>query len=444
MTHSLRSELPSPDAVPPGEDGDATTEPLRIAREQATVDLAALQTLALPELRQWAEQAGISVVPNLTRGELLHAILSHRLSDQSLGWAEGVLAILPEGYGFLRCARDHFEPGPQDVYVSPSQIRHLNLKPGHLIAGPVRPPRRGEKFFALLHVDRIDEGPVADLRGRIPFAARTPILPTGRLCLVHPGCSDLLAAMQELSPWGMGQRVLVHTPPGCGKTALLTDLALALRHNHRELRIVLCLLDERPEEATGIQRCLAHDPGTTTLISTFDQPTTRHLDLAELALARCQRMVESGHDVVLLLDSLTHLTRARHLEMPFSGRLLCPGLDAGALLLPKKLFGAARRCEEGGSLTVIATVATHTGSRIDEVIAESFANRGNAEVVLDHELVALRDQIPLDVAGTGTRREDQLLAQEQGQALQLWRTELLRLPKTARGAAWGPHLRVML
>ncbi|MFM1873783.1 MAG: hypothetical protein RL398_3205 [Planctomycetota bacterium] len=430
MTEPLPHELLSDEdagAEWSGEGRDRLT-----ARAQAAADLNELQRLSAVELLGLAQAQAIEVLPNLDRAELLHAILAHRLAKHGLGWTEGVLETLADGFGFLRSQRDDFEPGIHDVYVSPSQIRRLNLKPGHLIAGPVRPPRRGEKFFALLHVDSIDGGDVASLRTRVPFAARTPILPTERLHLDRMGAGALLRAIDLLTPWGKGQRVMVAAPPGSGRTRLLTDAAAALLANHDELRVVLCLLDERPEEMTAIRRRFAGDDRATVLASTFDQPPSRHVALAEMALARCQRMVEAGRDVVLLLDSLTALTRAYHLELGFSGRLLCPGLDAAAIVRPKKLFGAARKCEEGGSLTILATALTGTGSRIDEAIAEEFCNRGNADVAFDAELVQRHADLPLDALRTATRREDLLLDRAQIGALQRLRERLGNLSASAR------------
>ena len=429
-----RDLMPEGDHLVVGEEMSAEARQQLAAQAQAAADLVSMQSHSAAELLAMARSEGIVVLPNLDHGELLHAILSHRLGRHGLGWGEGVLEVLPDGFGFLRSPRHDFEPGPHDVYVSPSQIRRLNLKPGHLLAGPVRPPRRGEKFFALLHVDRIDDGDVAALRLRVPFAARTPLLPTERLRLDHPGASADLRAIDLLSPWGKGQRVLIAAPPGSGRTRVLTRTAAALVENHPEVRVLLCLLDERPEEMTEIRRTLGTHERAWVVASTFDQVPARHVAIAELCLLRAQRMVEAGHDVVLVLDSLTALTRAYHLEQAFSGRLLCPGLDASAVQRPKKLFGAARKCEEGGSLTILATALVETGSRIDEAIFEEFHNRGNAEVAFDSDLADLHADLPLDVVHTTTRREDLLLAPAQIAALQRLRAELAELPATARAA----------
>lgn len=429
--------MPNPgnhgDADPPPQDELPAADRLRlVADAQARgSDLGRLQAHTAAELLELARTDGIEVLPNLDKGELLFTILEHRFQRSGLGWAEGVLEVLPDGFGFLRSVRNDYEPGPDDVYVSPSQVRHLNLKPGHQLAGPVRPPKRGEKYFALLQVEHINGGDVASLRTRVPFAARTPILPHTRLRLDHPAASLDLRALDLLAPWGKGQRVLVATPPGSGRTRLLQRIATALLHNHQELHVSLCLLDERPEEVTEIRRALAGRRSDVTA-STFDQPPGRHLALAEMALARAQRWVEAGQDVVLLLDSLTALVRAYNLEGTPTGKLACPGLDAGAVHRPKRLFGAARQTEEGGSLTVIATALGGPDSRIDQTILEEFMNRGNCDVVFDRELAELHLCPALDVLRTGTRREDLLLPAGSIVALQRLRQQLAPLSRRDR------------
>ncbi|MCA8949040.1 MAG: transcription termination factor Rho, partial [Planctomycetes bacterium] len=335
--------------------------------------------------------------------------------------------------------RHDFEPGSDDVYVSPSQVRRLNLKPGHRLAGPVRPPRRGEKYFALLHVDAINGGDVAALRRRVQFAARSPVLPTERLRLDHPGASPALRAIDLLAPWGRGQRVLVAAPPGSGRTRLLLEIAEALRHNHPDVHVAMCLLDERPEELTAIRRRLGSgeggSPGADVVATTFDQPPARHVALADMTLARVQRMVEAGQDVVLLFDSLTSYVRALNVDQPPTGKLVCVGLDAGALLRPKRLFGAARTCEEGGSLTIVATALAGDDSRIDDAILDEFHNRGNSDVVLDRALADQRVSPSLDVLRTGTRREDMLLPPERIDELRRLRERLAPLDPRDRLAA---------
>jgi transcription termination factor Rho len=343
-----------------------------------------------------------------------------------------VLEVLPDGFGFLRSPRHDFEPGPDDIYVSPSQVRRLNLKQGHQVAGPVRPPRRSEKYLALLQVEAVNGGTVAELARRIPFDQRTPVLPTRRLPLAHDGASADVRLLDLLAPWGRGQRVLIQAPPGSGRTLLLTNITRALLTANPDLYAVVCVVDERPEEVTELRRRTGPDSQREVVASTFDQPPGRHIALAEMALARAQRMVEAGRDVLLVLDSLTALARALHQELPPSGRMLTAGLDAGALLRPKRLFGAARQLEGGGSLTVIATVLTGTDSRVDQVIAEEFAGKGNSDVVLAGELAALHIYPAIDPLRTGTRREDCLLPPTAIEALRRLRARLQGLPIRTR------------
>jgi transcription termination factor Rho len=402
------------------------------AARHAGGDIPILQAMSMPDLMELAQREGIEVLPNLSKPELLFEILRHRIERSGLAWGEGILEVLPDGFGFLRSREHDYRPGPDDVYVSPSQIRSLNLKPGHEVAGPVRPPRRGEKFFALLHVELVNGGSVADMRRRIPFDARTPLLPRERLRLERPGGSATMRILDLLAPWGRGQRVLFATPPQSGRTLLLTQVVQTLLANHPDLHTVVCLLDERPEDITEFRRQAGAHPHCEVVASSFDEAPRRHVELADLALCRVQRMVEAGQHVVLVLDSLTRLVRAWHLEVPHSGKMLAAGLDAAALVRPKRLFGAARNAEEGGSLTVIGTVLTGTGSRIDELIGEEFAGRGNCEVVLDRELAPWHLFPGLDVARTGTRREDCLLDPVARAGLCTLRRELLALPPAAR------------
>jgi transcription termination factor Rho len=419
------------DALPTDDPSPEERARITAAAQAAGSDIQTLQALSGAELLLLAQREGVEIVPNLDRGELLVEVLQHRFRQHGLGWHEGVLEILPDGFGFLRSVRHDYEPCPEDVYVSPSQVRRLNLKPGHQLAGPVRPPRRGEKYFALLHIERINAGSVADLRTRVPFAACTPILPHTRLRLDHPGASLDLRAIDLLAPWGKGQRALITAPPGSGRTHLLKQLATALRHNHPELQIAVCLVDERPEEVTALRREL-DGYQSDVVASTFDQAPGRHLALAEMTLARVQRWAEAGKDVVLFVDSLTALVRAYNLEGAPSGRLLCAGLDANAVQRPKRLFGAARQLEEGGSLTVIATALTGTDSRVDETILDEFQNRGNSDIAFDRDLADLHLCPALDVLRTGTRREDLLLSQEQIAGLQRLRQRLAPRSKVER------------
>ncbi|MBI5853003.1 MAG: transcription termination factor Rho [Planctomycetes bacterium] len=372
-------------------------------------DIPRLQALSIGELLQIATEADVESTVGLSRQELIFQILKRKVTAQGLGWGEGTLDILPDGFGFLRSRRYNYQAGPDDIYVSPSQIRRLNLKQGHQIAGPVRPPKDGEKYFALLHIEWVDGKTVDDLRRRIAFDDLTPVLPDRRLVLDLGKAPLDVRVVDLLAPLGFGQRTLVLAPPNSRRNALLTHLAQAILDGNPTVYVILLLLDERPEEVTIAQRSTAPDDRREVVASTFDEPAARHVALAEMALMKCKRMVESGRDVVLCVDSLTSLVRAYNLELPPTGKTLCAGLDAAALQQPKRLFGAARNVEEGGSLTVLATALTGTGARIDEVIAEEFRGKGNCEIVLDERLAGLHLYPPIDVLRTGTRREDSLL-----------------------------------
>ena len=371
-------------------------------------EIPRLQALAMPELMEIARAEGVEASPGLARQELIFQILKRRATNSGLGWAEGVLDILPDGFGFLRSRQYSFAAGPDDIYVSPSQIRRLNLKQGHQLAGPVRPPKEGEKYFALLHVEAVNGGTIETLRRRIPFDDLTPLLPDSRLRFAHEN-DPTLRVLDLLAPIGKGQRVLLLMPPGAGRIRLLTQMTNALLQNHAELYAIVMLVDARPEEVTETSRRIGPETRREVVASTFDDPPSRHVALTELVLERARRAVEAGRDVVLVADSLTSLTRAYNVEVPHSGKILASGLDAASLHRPKKLFGSARRVEEGGSLTVIATALTDTGSRINDVIVEEFAGKANCEIVFDKHLAELHVVPALDVARTGTRSEDNVL-----------------------------------
>jgi transcription termination factor Rho len=296
----------------------------------------------------------------------------------------------------------------------------------------VRPPRRGERFFALVNIEQVNGQPAESWRGVVPFASRTALLPTERLRLDHEDAAVDLRAIDLLSPWGKGQRVLVTAPPAWPRAGLLARIATAVARNHAGMRLVVCLLDQRPEDTTAVQRALAHVPHCEVLTTTFDEPPARHVALAEIVTAACQREVEAGLDVVLVFDSLTALSRASHLVTPPSGRLLCAGLDAAAVQRGKRLFASARACEEGGSLTVIATVASGADSPIDAAIAAEFQHRGNSEVVIDPALVAASIDPPLDVLRTATRPEDEIDPPAVRATRLRWRQELAPLSPQER------------
>lgn len=375
--------------------------------KSADYEIPRLQVLPMGQLQQLADEVGVESHLGLGRAELIFQILKKKVTARGLGWGEGTLDILPEGFGFLRSRRYSYNAGPDDIYVSPSQIRRLNLKQGHEIAGPVRPPKDGEKYFALLHVEAVDGMPVECLRGRIPFDDLTPLVPDRRLELAGDGVDVRLVDL--LAPIGFGQRVLVLSPPNSRRNALLISLARAILAGNPDVYLIQLLIDERPEEVTVAVQSTGPDERREVIASTFDEPASRHVSIAEMATMKARRLVESGRDVVMIVDSLTSLVRAYHQETPHSGKILAAGLDSAALLAPKRLFGAARNIEEGGSLTVIATALTGTGSRIDEVIAEEFRGKGNCEIVLDEHLASLHVYPAIDLGRTGTRREESLL-----------------------------------
>lgn len=379
------------------------------AAKKADHEIPKLQALPMSDLLRLAEQEGVTGYSGLGKQELIFHLLKGRVTGTGLGWGEGVLDILPDGFGFLRSMRYSYSAGPDDIYVSPSQIRRLNLKQGHLLAGPVRPPKEGEKYFALLHVEQVNGGTIEELRRRIPFDELTPVPPSQRLRLEHPGCELDIRLLDILAPMGKGQRTLILTPPLTGRSSLLAHLAQAILHNDPDVYVILLVIDERPEDITEILRATGPDDRREVAASSFDEPASRHVALAEIVTEKARRMVESGRDVVVLMDSLTALTRAYNTEVPHSGKILSTGLDAVALQRPKRLFGSARAIEEGGSLTVMATALTNTGSRMDEVICEQFVGKGNSQVILSEALAQLHVYPAIDIAHTGSNREKNLL-----------------------------------
>lgn len=389
---------------------DAERNEIYEQAKKADYEIPRLQAMSMQELIALAHDAGIEDFVGLGKPDLIFQILRRKVTSQGLGWGEGTLDVLPDGFGFLRSSRYNYQAGPDDIYVSPSQIRRLNLCQGHVVAGPVRPPKEGEKYFALLHVEAINGKPLENLRRRIPFDDLTPLVPTERLNLTPSGCGVDMRLVDLLAPMGKGQRTLILTPPHCGRTIFVTHLAQAILDGNPDVYVILLLLDERPEEVTEAARNTGPDERREVVASTFDEPASRHIALAEMAGMKARRMVEAGRDVVLVCDSLTSLVRAYNTETPHSGKIVAAGLDAKALEAPKRLFGAARKVEEGGSLTVIATVLTGTDSRINDVVVEEFRGKGNCEIAFDTQLARLHVYPAIDVLASGTRREDSLLS----------------------------------
>ncbi|HPS56070.1 MAG TPA: transcription termination factor Rho [Sedimentisphaerales bacterium] len=366
-----------------------------------------LQKLSVSELHNIAKTEDITEYTALKKQDLIFRILKKRIQESGLLYGEGVLEVLPDGYGFLRNPDYNYLSSPDDIYVSPSQIRRFGLRTGNCVSGQIRPPKDSEKYFALLRVEAINYENPDNLAEKVVFSDLTPLHPEQRIILEHSP-EDLSTRIIDLvTPVGKGQRGLIVAPPRTGKTVLLQKIANAISKNHPEVKLIVLLIDERPEEVTEMQRKTADD--VEVISSTFDEPAARHCQVAEIVIEKAKRMVEYGQDVIILLDSITRLARAYNTEMPHSGKILTGGVDAGAMQMPKKFFGAARNVEHGGSLTIFATALIDTGSKMDEVIFEEFKATGNMELHLDRRLVERRTYPAIDISRSGTRREELLL-----------------------------------
>jgi transcription termination factor Rho len=371
------------------------------------MNLVDLKRKSIKELLELAAELHLEGGGALRRQELIVALVNAQAGTGGrvdiIG--EGVLETLPDGFGFLRSPESNYLPGPDDIYVSPSQIRRFDLRTGDTVSGPIRPPKESERYFALLKVDAVNFTPADAPAGRATFDDLTPIFPNERLVLEHDPQNPSTRIVDLLCPIGKGQRCLIVSPPRAGKTVLLQDIAHAIAANHPEAALQVLLIDERPEEVTDMIRSVAGE----VVSSTFDEPAPRHVQVAEMVLDKAKRLVEHGRDVVILLDSITRLARAYNAIAPASGKVLSGGLDSNALHKPKRFFGAARNIEDGGSLTIIATALVDTGSRMDDVIFEEFKGTGNAEIHLDRKLMEKRVFPCLDVNRSGTRKEELLL-----------------------------------
>ena len=387
-----------------------TQQASRSQREEtAAVDLAALKEMNITQLNQLAKELGVEGTAGLRKQELIFKVLQGKAEKSGLIFSEGVLETLPEGFGFLRAPEYHYLPGPDDIYVSPSQIRRFDLRTGDTISGQVRPPKEGERYFALIKVEAINfEAPEAS-RNKIFFDNLTPLYPEGRIRLESTKENLSGRVMDLLTPIGKGQRGLIVSPPRTGKTMLLQSIANSVTANEPEVILIVLLIDERPEEVTDMQRSVKGE----VISSTFDEPATRHVQVAEMVIEKAKRLVEHKRDVVILLDSITRLARAYNTIVPPSGKILSGGVDSSALQRPKRFFGAARNMEEGGSLTIVATALIDTGSRMDDVIFEEFKGTGNLEIHLDRKLVDKRIFPAIDINRSGTRKEELLLSKEE-------------------------------
>ncbi|MBW8042341.1 MAG: transcription termination factor Rho [Planctomycetes bacterium] len=369
--------------------------------------LTDLQKLTVAELHDIAKKEGISEYSALKKQDLIFRILKERIRQNGLMYGEGVLEVLPDGYGFLRNPSYMYLSSSDDIYVSPSQIRRFGLRTGNIVSGQIRPPKESEKYFALLRVEAINYEPPDNLAEKVVFSDLTPLHPEERFILETTSEELNMRIFDLVTPVGKGQRGLIVASPRTGKTILLQKMANAISTNHPEVKLIVLLIDERPEEVTEMQRKTADD--VEVISSTFDEPAARHCQVAEVVIEKAKRMVEYGEDVVILLDSITRLARAYNSEVPHSGRILTGGVDASAMQLPKKFFGAARNIEEGGSLSIFATALIETGSKMDEVIFEEFKATGNMELHLDKKLVDRRTWPAIDISRSGTRREELLL-----------------------------------
>ncbi|WP_342360110.1 transcription termination factor Rho [Terrarubrum flagellatum] len=372
------------------------------------IKLHELKSKSVTELVTFAEELEVENASSMRKQELMFAILKQLAAKETEITGEGVVEVLQDGFGFLRSPDANYLPGPDDIYISPAQIRRFGLRTGDSVEGPIRSPRDGERYFALLKVNTINFEDPEKIRHKVHFDNLTPLYPEKRLKmeLADPTKKDLSARIMDVVvPLGKGQRALIVAPPRTGKTVLLQNIAQSITGNHPECYLIVLLIDERPEEVTDMQRSVKGE----VISSTFDEPATRHVQVAEMVIEKAKRLVEHGRDVVILLDSITRLGRAYNTVVPSSGKVLTGGVDANALQRPKRFFGAARNIEEGGSLTIIATALIDTGSRMDEVIFEEFKGTGNSEIILDRKVADKRTFPALDITKSGTRKEDLLV-----------------------------------
>lgn len=418
---------------PPADDGRIDSEPISIAEEiaaevdaedlevrerydllkqQGDTNIAELQKLSMGELIELARTEQVGDVTGVKKQDLVFKILKERVKLNGLMFGEGTLEILPDGFGFLRSPDYHYLACPDDIYVSPSQIRRFGLRNGMSVAGQIRPPKESERYFALLRVEAINGDDPARLANHVFFDDLTPLHPDQRIKLETAGDEISTRVVDLVVPIGFGQRGLIVSPPRAGKTILMQKMAKAVLANYPEAFVFMLLIDERPEEVTDMERQVA-GPGCEVISSTFDENASRHIQVAEMVIEKAKRLVEYGKDVVIFLDSITRLARAWNSEVPNSGKILSGGVDSGALQRPKRFFGSARKVEEGGSLTIIATALVDTGSKMDDVIFEEFKGTGNLEIVLDRRLVDKRVYPAIDINRSGTRREEMLLEQDE-------------------------------
>ena len=379
--------------------------------------LSDLKIMTPAELLDLAQSLGIENISRAKKQTLIFAILKHKAENDEEVLGDGVLDILQEGYGFLRSSNDSYVSGPDDIYVSPNQIRRFNLSTGDVVTGKIRAPKKGEKYFALIKVSEVNEDKPENVRNRIPFSSLTPLHPNERLKLElgTGGTEDITARVIDLvAPFGKGQRGLIVSPPKAGKTMIMQNIASSISINHPDCELIVLLIDERPEEVTEMERTVRGE----VISSTFDEPAKRHVQVAEIVIAKAKRLAEQGKNVIILLDSITRLARAYNTVAPSSGKVLTGGVDANALQRPKRFFGAARNIENGGSVTIIATALVDTGSKMDEVIYQEFKGTGNMELHLERRLSEKRIFPAININASGTRREE--LITEKQELQKMW------------------------
>ncbi|WP_425398821.1 transcription termination factor Rho [Aeoliella sp.] len=389
----------------------------------SNVYVAELQQMTMPELIATAEREQVKDTTGLKKQDLIFRILKERVKLQGMMVGQGTLEILPDGFGFLRSPDYHYLSCPDDIYVSPSQIRRFGLKDGATVCGTIRPPKENERYFALLRVESINDDDPNLLARKVSFDDLTPVHPDGRISMETTAEELDMRVVDMIVPIGFGQRGLIVSPPRAGKTILLQKMAKSVLSNYPDAYVIMLLIDERPEEVTDMEREVK-GPNCEVISSTFDEAASRHIQVSEMVIEKAKRMVEYGRDVVIFLDSITRLARAWNSECPNSGKILSGGIDANAMQRPKKFFGSARKVEEGGSLTIVATALIDTGSRMDEVIFEEFKGTGNQEIVLDRSLVDKRIWPAIDIDRSGTRREEMLMDPEEHRRVSILRRVL--------------------
>ena len=431
IDRELLAELDREEPLSLAEELDKAAERVRrigaaIAKDDAhdrNIHIAELQRMSMPELIETAETENVAEISGLKKQDLIFRILKERVKLKGLMYGEGTLEILPDGFGFLRSPDYHYLSCPDDIYVSPSQIRRFGLRNGNTVAGTIRPPKENERYFALLRVEAINGDDPNLLSRKIFFDDLTPVHPDSRIVMETTGEHVEMRVVDMIVPIGFGQRGLIVSPPRAGKTILLQKMAKAVLTNYPDAYVIMLLIDERPEEVTDMERQIK-GPNCEVISSTFDETSARHVQVSEMVIEKAKRMVEYGRDVVIFLDSITRLARAWNAECPHSGKILSGGIDANAMQRPKRFFGSARKVEDGGSLTIVATALIDTGSKMDEVIFEEFKGTGNQEIILDRRLVDRRIWPSIDITRSGTRKEEMLMDPEEYRRIGLLRRVL--------------------